>query len=203
MAKNVLMDLSESLVQAVEVAGASTVMVDGRRRVPAGGIAYAAELILTAHHMLERDEDIRVTLTDGSELGGVVQGRDPASDLALLRLERAAAEPAAKAKQEARVGQIALALGRPTRGGIEASLGVVSAIAGPLRTHRGGTLERYLRTDTVPYPGFSGGPLVAAEGADRRRVLVGIFPSLQGSGDLNDWLARSPLVEIEFLQGDG
>ncbi|HEX9331074.1 MAG TPA: PDZ domain-containing protein, partial [Anaerolineales bacterium] len=63
-----------------------------------------------------------------------------------------------------RLGQIALALARPTRDGIEASLGTVSAVGGPVQTGRGGMLERYIRTDSISYPGFSGGPLVAADG---------------------------------------
>jgi S1-C subfamily serine protease len=67
-------------------------------------------------------------------------------------------------KSLARLGQIALVLGRPTPNGIEASLGTVSAIGGPIRTGRGGMLERYIRTDSISYPGFSGGPLVAADG---------------------------------------
>jgi S1-C subfamily serine protease len=54
-------------------------------------------------------------------------------------------------------------LGRPSPEGIEASLGTLSAVSGPVRTPRG-LLERYYRTDTTPYPGFSGGPLVDAEG---------------------------------------
>jgi S1-C subfamily serine protease len=62
------------------------------------------------------------------------------------------------------VGQLALALGRPTQEGIQASLGIVSAIGGPVRTGRGGLLDRYLRTDAIPYPGFSGGPLVDTAG---------------------------------------
>jgi S1-C subfamily serine protease len=57
-----------------------------------------------------------------------------------------------------------LALGRPTGDGIQASLGIVSAIGGPVRTGGGGLLDRYLRTDATPYPGFSGGPLVDTAG---------------------------------------
>jgi S1-C subfamily serine protease len=67
-------------------------------------------------------------------------------------------------KSPARLGQIALVLGRPSPNGIEASLGTVSAIGGPIRTGRGGMLEKYIRTDSISYPGFSGGPLVAADG---------------------------------------
>ena len=162
--KNPLTALSDSLAQAVAKAGASTVLVNARRRMPASGIAYAADLILTADHVVERDEEIGVLLPDNSQVAATVAGRDPGSDLALLRLEKAAAVPASLAPGEARVGQLALALGRPSSEGIEASLGVISAQGGPLRSGRGGLLEKYLRTDTIPFPGFSGGPLVDVSG---------------------------------------
>jgi S1-C subfamily serine protease len=152
------------MVAAVEKAGAATLMINARRRMPASGVAYAADLILTADHILERDEDIRVGLPDGSQVSATLAGRDPGSDLALLRLESALAARAEPVPQPARVGQLVLALGRPSPQGIQASLGVVSAIDGPLRTGRGGLLEQYLRTDAIPYPGFSGGPLVDSAG---------------------------------------
>ena len=69
-----------------------------------------------------------------------------------------------------------LALGRPSTDGIEASLGIISAISGPVRTQRG-LLDSYYRTDTTPYPGFSGGPLVDAEGN-----ILGINTSGFGRG---------------------
>jgi S1-C subfamily serine protease len=114
--------------------------------------------------VIEYEEGITVVSEDGTEIPAQLLGRDPASDLAVLRLSRSLAAVAEPAVQEARVGQLVLALGRPNREGIEASLGVISAIGGPVRTRRGGLLERYLRTDTIPYPGFSGGPLVDAAG---------------------------------------
>jgi len=163
MSENILVQLSDALAAAAERGGESTVLVNARRRIPASGIAYAADQILTANHVVEGDEDISVVLPDETELSANVLGRDPGSDLALLKLERAAATPAQPTKTPARVGQMALALGRPSKNGIEASLGTVSAIGGPFRTHHGGMLERYLRTDSIPYPGFSGGPLVAAD----------------------------------------
>lgn len=161
---NLLSDLSDLMVQAVEKAGESTVLVNARRRFPASGIAYAADLILTADHVVERDEDLSVMLASGTSLSASIAGRDPGNDLALLRLESASLKPAEKASQEARVGEIVLALGRPSQEGIEASFGVVSAIGGPVRTGSGGLLERYLRTDVVPFPGFSGGPLINTQG---------------------------------------
>ena len=161
---NALSGFSDSLVEAVTKAGESTVTVNGRNRMPASGIVYAADLILTADHVVERDEDVSVTLANGMNISASIAGRDPGNDLALLRLEKTSLTPAQKANQDARVGQVVLALGRPSQEGIEASLGIVSAIGGPVRTGRGGLLERYLRTDAVPFPGFSGGPLIDTEG---------------------------------------
>ena len=164
MSQNVLVELSDALADAAEKAGNATVLVNARRRMPASGIAYASDLILTADHVVEREEGIKVILADGAEVSARVAGRDAGSDLAVLKLERSTNAVAEATKSPARLGQIALALGRPSPDGIEASLGTVSAIGGPIRTGRGGMLERYLRTDSISYPGFSGGPLVAADG---------------------------------------
>jgi len=172
---NVLVELSNAMTEAVEKAGASTVLVNARRRIPATGIAYAADLILTASHVVEREEGITVKLNDGSDVAATVAGRDPGTDLALLRLEQAVAKPAETA-QDAKVGQIVLALGRPSEAGIEASLGVVSAVGGPVHT-RHGAIDKYIRTDTTPFPGFSGGPLVDADGR-----VVGLNTSGFGHG---------------------
>lgn len=164
MSKTVLVELSDALADAAELAGKSTVLVNARRRLPASGIVYAADLVLTAEHVIEKDEDISVILADGEEIPAKIAGRDAGTDLAVLKLERAAGTVAEITKSPARLGQIALALARPSRDGVEASLGTVSAIGGPVRTGRGGMLERYIRTDSISYPGFSGGPLVAADG---------------------------------------
>ena len=164
MSSNVLVELSDALADAAEKAGKATVLVDARRRLPASGIVYASDLVLTADHIVEREEGIKVILADGAEISAKVAGRDPGSDLAVLKLERSVSEVAEATKSPARLGQLALVLGRPTSNGIEASLGTVSAIGGPIRTGRGGMLERYIRTDSISYPGFSGGPLVAADG---------------------------------------
>ncbi|NOH04804.1 MAG: PDZ domain-containing protein [Chloroflexi bacterium] len=152
------------MANAAEAAGKFTAMVDARRRIPASGIAFAKDLILTADHVVERDEDIKILLPDGNETAARLAGRDPGTDLAVLRLDSASAVPAETAKSAARVGQFVLAVGRPSKNGIESSLGTVNAIGGPVRTGRGGMLEKYIRTDFISYPGFSGGPLVNGEG---------------------------------------
>ena len=158
-----LTEFSEGLSTAVEKAGASTILVDARKRYPASGIAFAEDLILTADHVVTREEDIKVILPDGRSLVATIAGRDPGSDLAVLRLAEKALIPA-KTSDVVKVGQLVLALGRPDTEGMQASWGIVTSINGPTRTFRGGMLDEYILTETTPYPGFSGGPLINTEG---------------------------------------
>ncbi len=176
---NSFTNFSDALADAVEKAAPSVVLVDGRNRFPASGIIYAADLVLTADHVLERDEEITVILADGKKVTAEVAGRDPSSDLAVLKLAEPVDGVAAPFEGEMRVGEFVLALGRHSTKGIEASLGVVSYINGPVRTHRGGLIERFIRTDAAPLPGFSGGALINAKGQ-----IVGINTSGLSHGNL-------------------
>ena len=177
MSKNMLVELSDAMADAAERAGKSTVLVDARRRFPASGIAFAKDLILTANHVVEREEDINVILADGTEVKARLAGRDPGTDLAVLKLDQASATPAEVSQTPARVGQFVLAIGRPSKNGIESSFGTVNSIGGPARTGRGGMLEKFIKTDVVSYPGFSGGPLVNGDG-----TIFGINTSGFSSG---------------------
>ncbi|HMR98134.1 MAG TPA: trypsin-like peptidase domain-containing protein [Anaerolineales bacterium] len=159
---NPFTEFSNYLTAAVEKGGESVVVVDARKRYPASGIAYAEDLILTADHVVTRD-DVKVILPDGKSLSATIAGRDAGSDLALLRVAEKALKPA-NTSNAVKVGQLVLSLGRPNTSGMQASWGIVTAIAGPARTHRGGLLDEYISTETTPYPGFSGGPLVNTEG---------------------------------------
>jgi S1-C subfamily serine protease len=194
-----LLELSNDLAGAVEKAGKSTVLVNARDRMPASGIAFAQDLVLTANHVVEREDDLNLFLPDGSQVSASLAGRDPGSDLAVLKLENGQLAPA-EITMEARVGQLALAVGRPSPGGIETSLGVISAIAGPVRTHFG-LLERYYRIDATPYPGFSGGPLVDAAGK-----VLGINTSGFGPGSFVSipadisWKIATELAEFGGLK---
>lgn len=165
MATNALSELSNQLADAVATAARGLVTVKGRARQAASGVVYGQGLVLTANHVLERDEDLAVEDSGGTSRPAQLVGRDPASDLAVLRVPDLSSEAARAAEAGARVGQLALAVGRPSSGGPMASIGIVSYVGGPLRTGRGLTLEQYIRTDATPYPGFSGGPLIDASGA--------------------------------------
>jgi serine protease DegQ len=169
---NPLSTLSAAMADAVKKAEAWTVLVNARRRLPASGVIYSEEMVLTANHVVERDEDITIMRVDGKKVKAQVAGRDPHRDLALLRLESAGQEKAQIVENDPRVGQLVLALGRPFPEGIQASLGIITSKGGPLRSRRGGMLENYFTTDAVPYPGFSGGPLIDVEGR-----LIGINTS--------------------------
>lgn len=161
----VLQTLSDDLAATVQAASPAIVRVEGRRRVPATGVVWSADgLIVTAHHVVSRDEHIAVGLPDGSVRPAALVGRDPSIDLAVLRVEGGGLTPARWASGDGLgVGQLVLALGRPGRS-VQATLGVVSALGESWRTPAGGQIDRYLQTDVVMYPGFSGGPLVGASG---------------------------------------
>src|ERR1051326_1989212 len=162
----VLASLSDDLAGAAEAVGRSVVAIHARRRIPASGVVWRDGVVVAAHHTVQRDEDITVTLHDGSTVGASLAGRDPSTDLAVLRLDGGAGAlpPAVRLADDApRPGHLVLALGRPGRG-ITASLGVVSAVGGEWRTWQGGRIDQFVRLDIAVYDGFSGGPLVEAGG---------------------------------------
>lgn len=159
-----LKTLSDAMAGLVERAGESVVRVEGRRRRPASGIVYAGGVVVTAHHVVEREDNLRVGLPDGTTVEATLAGRDPGADIAVLRVEGASLRPAEWIDAgDLRVGHLALALGRPGRS-VQATLGIVSALGGSFRTGGGSEVDRYLQTDVVMYPGFSGGALVEAGG---------------------------------------
>src|SRR5574341_147529 len=158
---NELQKFSDGLAAAVEKAAQSTVTVDARGRVPATGIVWSADgEILTADHVVQRDEGINVTLPDGTTHIAKVLGRDPGSDLALLKIDaKGLAVP--EWAEAVKVGNLIFAVGRPED--LQATLGSVVALGGPVRG-RFHHLDAYVQTDVTMYPGFSGGPLVDASG---------------------------------------
>jgi S1-C subfamily serine protease len=162
---DVLTQISREMAAAVAAASPGVVRVEARRRLPASGVVWSADgLIVTAHHVVEQEENIGVGLGDGRTAPAKLVGRDPTTDLALLRAEATGLAPPAWAGPESlRVGHLALALGRPGKT-VQGTLGVVSALGEGWRTPMGGRVDRYLQTDAAMYPGFSGGPLIDAEG---------------------------------------
>ena len=159
-----LQALSDDLADAVERSGAGVVAIHARRRIPASGVVWRSGLVAAADHTVHKDEDVRVTLADGTDVRGSVAGRDPSTDLCVLRLpDGAPAEPVTLDHAPLRVGQVVLAVGRPGAA-VAASLGVVSAVGPEWRTWRGGRLDQFVRLDLAIQDGFSGGAVVDAAG---------------------------------------
>jgi len=131
------------------------------RRLPSTGIHWRPGIVVTAEHTVRTAEDITVTMADGRSVPAVLAGRDPGTDLAVLRVADAGSVVATLGDDAAlKVGHMVLALGYGPR----ASWGVISALGPRWRSWRGGDIDRLVRLDLVLYPGFSGGPLVDAAG---------------------------------------
>jgi S1-C subfamily serine protease len=172
---SLLRTLSDQMADAVERVSTALVVVNGRQRQAASGIVYGEDLVLTAAHVLERDREITIQTHDRRKLPATLIGRDPGSDLALLRVANLGLGAVTVSTELARVGQLVLAIGRDDDDGPMASVGIVSSVGGPLRTERGIVLEKYIQTDAISYPGFSGGPLIDTQGAVKGLLTTGLI----------------------------
>jgi S1-C subfamily serine protease len=141
------------------------------------GVVFTADgAILTTNHVIDHALSINVHFRDGRLLPAKLVGRDPATDLAVVKVAATNLTPAKMGDSEAaRVGEWVVAIGSPFGLGYTVTTGVLSAKG------RGGLgmnqIEDYLQTDASINPGNSGGPLCDLEG----RVL-GINTMIVGKG---------------------
>ncbi|HEY5870412.1 MAG TPA: trypsin-like peptidase domain-containing protein, partial [Candidatus Tectomicrobia bacterium] len=163
----ILQQFSDALATTVTSVSTGIVRVEARRRLPASGLVWSRDgIIVTTHHAIEQDDNIRVGLHSGQTVDATLVGRDATTDLAVLRVASAELESPAWAEPDGStllVGHLVLALGRPGQR-VQATLGIVSALGANWRTPAGGLMDRYVQTDIMMYPGFSGGPLVNMSG---------------------------------------
>jgi S1-C subfamily serine protease len=160
--------MSNAFADTVKTVGGGIVRVEARRRLPASGIVWSEDgLIVSANHVVRQDEKIGIGLADGQTVSAELVGRDPTTDLVVLRAAASGLTVPDWGNTQAQtmgVGHLVLALGRPGKT-VQATLGIISALSQDnWRTPAGGLLDRYLQTDVVMYPGFSGGPLVDVNG---------------------------------------
>jgi S1-C subfamily serine protease len=160
-----LPSFSDELAGLVRDSEEYIVRIEARRRLPASGVIWSKDgIILTTNHVVRKDEGISIGLPDGGSASAELLGRDPSTDLAILKVDGTQFnEPAWAEAGDLNVGNLVLALGRPGNS-LMATFGVLSAVGDRWRTPGGGWLEQYVQTDVVMYPGFSGGPLVDARG---------------------------------------
>jgi S1-C subfamily serine protease len=165
-AMSVLSDFSQELSTAAEKVGPSVVAVHARHRLPSSGILWRKGVIVTADHTVRREEDLSILLPDGKRVAAKLAGRDPGTDLAVLKLEEEvpASVPQFGEPSALKLANVVLALGRTRNATLVASAGIIGGLSGEYRTWRGGRIDQNIRLDLALYPGFSGGPLVSVDG---------------------------------------
>lgn len=161
---HLLSDYSNQLASLVDRTAASVVQVRGRHARPSTGTVFAPERVVMAAHALDHRNGLTVRPAEGAPLPAELAGVDPSTDLAVLLVPGLAA-PVLQPSAEARVGGLAVSLGRTWSDAVAASVGIVSVVGGPLRTGRGPAIEQVIRADVRVHPLGAGGPLVDAAGA--------------------------------------
>jgi len=155
------------------------------RGMGSGFVISSEGRILTDFHIVEQAEEVEVTLSDGRKLRGVVSGKDPSTDIALVEVPAGNLAPAELGDSDKlKVGQMAIAIGNPfgflLGGGPTVTAGVVSALSRTINAD-GRMYEGLVQTDAAINPGNSGGPLIDVDGK-----VIGIntanIPFAQGIG---------------------
>lgn len=197
----VLTSLSDAMAELVETASKSIVRIEARRRLPATGIVWSADgVILTAHHIIESDEEIQIGLPDGSTAAAVLVGRDPSTDVAVLRAQGTVSltAPTWAELDTLKVGHLVLALGRPGDQ-VQATLGVISALSsqwqGPQRGPFGGGRGRGGRRGGGRGRGF---PFGGSEGGEREGH---IYRREGGAGGQQDTFVQTDVVMYPGFSG--
>jgi S1-C subfamily serine protease len=163
MAASVWETLSKEFEAAAEAVGGSVVAVHGRRWLPSSGIQWRKGVVVTANHSVRREDDITVLAAGGKAWKARLAGRDPSTDLAILKLSDDNTLPLPQFAADAKLGHLVLALGRSRSSNLVASAGIIGGLSGEWEPRRGGRVAQQIRLDLELYPGFSGGPLVSAQ----------------------------------------
>ena len=163
---SILETLSNDFAAAAGAVGPSVVAIYGRRWMPSSGIQWRKGVVVTADHTIRREDEIPVVAEGGKTFKANLAGRDPSTDLAILKVGDEAGLPVAEFGDPAslKLGSFVLALGRSRSTNVVASAGIVGGISGEWQPRRGGKIDQHIRLSLELYPGFSGGPLVNAQG---------------------------------------
>lgn len=176
---NALTQFSHDLAATIDATSSAIVAVHGRGRFPSSGIVWEPGLVVTAEETVARDVDLALTLADGRRVEATLAGRDPSTDIAVLRFAGEARPIDRGAASELRPGHLAVAVGR-AESHVIAAFGIVALAGGPWHSSHGGKIDARLRFDLRLAMTAEGGALVTTDGAligmavhgPRRRVLA-------------------------------
>ena len=157
-----LEEFSNQLANAVQQAGQSVISILEGGRAGVSGTVWREGVGVAVDHTIQGLDEVTIILPSGKETKAAVAGRDPGTDIAILKLPIDIQAAALADDANARAGEIVLSVGRRGTEGVAVAYGLISAIGGAWRTSSGGRIDRWLRLDLSPFPGFSGGPIINA-----------------------------------------
>jgi S1-C subfamily serine protease len=213
------LQLSNELAALVATAAQSVAAVHGGGRRPSSGVIWQPGIVVTAEETIERDTDLALTLPGGTRVAATLAGRDPSTDIAVLRYEATPAPQAFAATTsvtDVRAGHLVIAVGS-AEGEAIATLGIASFAGAAWRSRHGGQIDARLVIDVRLPTIAEGGALISADGGligmavfgPRRRVLAipaatiaRVAPLIQDRGHvsrgyLGVGLQRVPLAAAE------
>ena len=217
---NVLAALSDALVARFAATRDSVAAVKLSERMHLAATRWQHDVLVASEQSLPERDAFDVLLPDGSSLPGKLAGRDPATNVAVIRLERSVPAPALSASV-ARIGALTVAVGSDAGGRPSARLGMVNAVGPEWHSLRGGRIEARIQLDVQLAASEEGGPAFAAAGGwlgmttfgPRGQVLVipaatvdRVAPILVASGRVpRGWLgvALRPVAVPDELRETG
>jgi S1-C subfamily serine protease len=179
MASFTLSDFSEALAAVVTAAAPSLAAVHVGRHHTVSAFHWRDGLFVSAQEMIADDEEVPVTLASGDRATAEIVGRDPSTGIALLKTGAGGVPILGPARQPARAGHLAVAVGHGGEGPI-AAFGAVGAVGPAWRSMRGGTIDRRINLAMAIGGRFEGAAALDASGGlvgmilfgPRRRALV-------------------------------
>lgn len=159
---------SQTVADVVDLVGPAVSRIERLDGRPGHGSGFAISpdgLVITNHHVVEDSKAVRIRSANGSIGHGTVLGRDPDTDIALIRADMDVQAWARLGDSKSlRRGHIAVAIGNPLGFDWSVTTGVVSALGRSMRASNGRLIDDVIQTDAALNPGNSGGPLVSSQG---------------------------------------
>lgn len=195
-------EFSRIIISSIQKVKNSVVKIDvyrrrGNRTEFAGtgsGFVFSSDgLTFTNSHVISVGEVFRVTLLDGTSVNAELIGKDPDTDIAIIKLLDGGFSVADLGDSDAlQIGQFLVAIGNPLGYQHSVSTGVLSAVGRTLRTASGRPIDNVLQTDAPLNPGSSGGPLITTDGS-----VIGINTAIiQGTQGLSFAIAINTAKEV-------